>query len=183
MRTIVERSLRQAGLDLSPVMEAGNGAEALAILDTHPIDLILSDINMPVMDSLEFVRQQSRRVRGIAVCLRAGKNGKNLSIEDEQNDDAGHDTWGAIGVRTVSQALAQRHVLGVAGMIEHSLGLSSVSGTSGAGTPQAASPGENNSCLPLKISLKSSDVVPMNTPEALEGALWSSHTEPRSGRS
>ena len=57
MRKIVERSLRQAGLDLSPVMEAGNGAEALAILDTHPIDLILSDINMPVMDGLEFVRQ------------------------------------------------------------------------------------------------------------------------------
>ena len=50
---------------------------------------------------------------------------KNLSIEDDPSDDAGHDTWGAIGVRAVSQALAQRHVLGVAGMIEHSLGLSS----------------------------------------------------------
>jgi hypothetical protein len=65
---------------------------------------------------------------------------KNLSLEDEQNDDDRHDTWGAIGVRTVSQALAQRHVLGVAGMIEHSLGLSSASGTSSAGTPQPASP-------------------------------------------
>ena len=50
---------------------------------------------------------------------------KNLSIEDEQNNDAGHDTWGAIGVRAVSQALAQRHVLGIASMIEHSLGLNS----------------------------------------------------------
>ena len=50
---------------------------------------------------------------------------KNLSIEDEQNNDAGHDTWGALGVRAVSQALAQRHVLGIAGMIEHSLGLKS----------------------------------------------------------
>ncbi len=48
---------------------------------------------------------------------------KNLSIEDEQNNDAGHDTWGALGVRAISQCLAQRHVLGVASMIEHSLGL------------------------------------------------------------
>ncbi len=57
MRKIVERSLRQAGLDLSSVIEAGNGAEALGLLDTNLVDLILSDINMPVMDGLEFVRQ------------------------------------------------------------------------------------------------------------------------------
>ena len=32
MRKIVERSLRQAGIDLAQVLEAGNGAEALAVL-------------------------------------------------------------------------------------------------------------------------------------------------------
>lgn len=57
MRKIVERSLRQAGLDLQQVFEAGNGAEALAILGEQRVHLILSDINMPVMDGLEFVRQ------------------------------------------------------------------------------------------------------------------------------
>jgi hypothetical protein len=31
MRRIVERSLRQAGIDLVQVLEAGNGAEALAV--------------------------------------------------------------------------------------------------------------------------------------------------------
>lgn len=54
---------------------------------------------------------------------------KNLSIEDEQDNDAGHDTWGAMGVKAVSEALAQRHVLGIANMIEHTLGLKSA-GTS-----------------------------------------------------
>jgi two-component system chemotaxis response regulator CheY len=39
------------------VLEAGNGAEALGLLDGNAVDLILSDINMPVMDGLEFVRQ------------------------------------------------------------------------------------------------------------------------------
>jgi hypothetical protein len=95
---------------------------------------------------------------------------KNLSIEDEQNDDAGHDTWGAIGVQAVSHALAQRHVLGVAGMIEHSLGISS-SGTSSPGNPPSSSPEKNNSGVPLKIPLKSSAGLPMNPPEALKGTL------------
>ena len=57
MRKIVERSLRQAGIDLSKVFEAGNGAEALAALQESPVDLILCDINMPVMDGLEFIKQ------------------------------------------------------------------------------------------------------------------------------
>jgi len=56
MRKIVERSLRQAGIELSKVFEAGNGAEGLAVLAENRVDLILCDINMPVMDGLEFVK-------------------------------------------------------------------------------------------------------------------------------
>ena len=57
MRKIVERSLRQAGIDLSEVFQAGNGAEALGVLSDTQVDLILCDINMPVMDGLEFIKQ------------------------------------------------------------------------------------------------------------------------------
>jgi two-component system, chemotaxis family, chemotaxis protein CheY len=57
MRRIVERSLRQAGLELSAVHEAGSGAEGLELLKNKQVDLILSDINMPAMDGLEFLRQ------------------------------------------------------------------------------------------------------------------------------
>lgn len=57
MRKIVERSLRQAGLESLVVFEAGSGNEALQILKSKEVDLILSDINMPSMDGLEFVRQ------------------------------------------------------------------------------------------------------------------------------
>jgi two-component system chemotaxis response regulator CheY len=57
MRKIVERSLRQAGLDLLVVHEAGSGTEGLDLLRAQPVDLILSDINMPAMDGLEFLRQ------------------------------------------------------------------------------------------------------------------------------
>jgi two-component system, chemotaxis family, chemotaxis protein CheY len=57
MRKIVERTLRQAGLVALIVREAGNGHEGLEILKVQPVDLILSDINMPSMDGLEFLRQ------------------------------------------------------------------------------------------------------------------------------
>ena len=57
MRKIVERALRQAGLDLVTVHEAASGTEGLEVLKAGKVDLILSDINMPSMDGLEFLRQ------------------------------------------------------------------------------------------------------------------------------
>ena len=57
MRKIVERALRQAGLDPMTVHEAGSGTEGLELLKDKQVDLILSDINMPSMDGLEFLRQ------------------------------------------------------------------------------------------------------------------------------
>jgi two-component system, chemotaxis family, chemotaxis protein CheY len=57
MRKIVAGSLRQAGMELGEVVEAGNGREALTAVRGGAFDLILSDINMPEMDGLEFLRQ------------------------------------------------------------------------------------------------------------------------------
>ncbi len=57
MRKIVERALRQAGLESLVVHEAGSGVEGLELLKGRKVHLILSDINMPSMDGLEFVRQ------------------------------------------------------------------------------------------------------------------------------
>lgn len=71
MRKIVERSLRQAGIELEKVVEAGNGAEALGVLRDNAVDLILCDINMPVMDGLEFVRQMGtvENAKGVPVVM------------------------------------------------------------------------------------------------------------------
>jgi two-component system chemotaxis response regulator CheY len=71
MRKIVERSLRQAGLDLGEVLEANNGAEALAEVQKGSLDLILSDINMPAMDGLEFLRNLAKvdSAKGVPVVM------------------------------------------------------------------------------------------------------------------
>jgi two-component system chemotaxis response regulator CheY len=71
MRKIVERALRQAGLELAEVLEAGNGAEALAEIDKGVPDMILSDINMPVMDGLEFLKNLAKveAAKGVPVIM------------------------------------------------------------------------------------------------------------------
>jgi two-component system chemotaxis response regulator CheY len=61
MRKIVERALRQAGVCLAVVLEASSGTEGLELLCQHRVDLIVSDINMPKMDGLEFLRQLRSR--------------------------------------------------------------------------------------------------------------------------
>ncbi|HTP45228.1 MAG TPA: response regulator [Candidatus Acidoferrales bacterium] len=67
MRKIVERALRQAGLEINEVLEASNGAEALVEVQKGSLDIILSDINMPVMDGLEFLRNLAKLDAGKGV--------------------------------------------------------------------------------------------------------------------
>jgi two-component system chemotaxis response regulator CheY len=71
MRKIVARSLRRAGISISQVVEAANGAEALGALRDNKVDLILCDINMPVMDGLEFVKQLAtvENAKGVPVVM------------------------------------------------------------------------------------------------------------------
>jgi two-component system, chemotaxis family, chemotaxis protein CheY len=71
MRKIVARALQQCGVNSAEIIEAGNGAEALDVVRRERLDLVLSDINMPVMDGLEFVRQLQSvdNARGVPVVM------------------------------------------------------------------------------------------------------------------
>lgn len=83
MRKIVERSLRQAGVELAKVLEAGNGLEALGVLRGCQVDVVFSDINMPVMDGLEFVRQMQAIESGkkIPVMMITTEGGESRVVE------------------------------------------------------------------------------------------------------
>ncbi len=56
VRGLVARALRLAGLPLGTVLQAGNGAEALEVLKTQEVDVIVTDIHMPEMDGLTLIR-------------------------------------------------------------------------------------------------------------------------------
>jgi two-component system chemotaxis response regulator CheY len=55
IRKILTRVLRQTGMAIQTIHEAGDGQEALAVMALHRIDLVLSDINMPKMDGLQLL--------------------------------------------------------------------------------------------------------------------------------
>jgi two-component system chemotaxis response regulator CheY len=55
IRKILHRVLVQAEVPLGKVHEASDGAEGLEKLKTEKVGLILSDINMPNMDGIEFL--------------------------------------------------------------------------------------------------------------------------------
>jgi two-component system, chemotaxis family, chemotaxis protein CheY len=59
-RKMVRRALGLCGLKVGVVYEAGDGAEALDALSRHRVDLVLADINMPVMSGMEMVERMSR---------------------------------------------------------------------------------------------------------------------------
>jgi two-component system chemotaxis response regulator CheY len=59
MRQMVSFTLREANFD---VLEAENGQDALQKVEGQKFDLILTDLNMPIMDGITFIRN----ARGLA---------------------------------------------------------------------------------------------------------------------
>jgi two-component system chemotaxis response regulator CheY len=56
MRKIIVRGLQDAGFSDAEFIEAADGAAGLDALSKDEIDLVLSDINMPIMNGIQFVR-------------------------------------------------------------------------------------------------------------------------------
>jgi two-component system, chemotaxis family, chemotaxis protein CheY len=68
MRQMVAFTLQQAGF---AVLEGSNGQEGLTKLASQRVDLIVTDLNMPVMDGITFIRNIRRgaTTRGIPVLM------------------------------------------------------------------------------------------------------------------
>jgi two-component system chemotaxis response regulator CheY len=59
IRKTLQRMLKQAEIPLGEIYEAGEGVEAVDTLRKQKVGLVLSDINMPNMDGLEFCQAGS----------------------------------------------------------------------------------------------------------------------------
>jgi two-component system, chemotaxis family, chemotaxis protein CheY len=59
MRAVIKKTVSMSGVPVGEFHEAGNGKEALAVLATTWIDVILSDINMPEMGGMELLKKIS----------------------------------------------------------------------------------------------------------------------------
>jgi two-component system chemotaxis response regulator CheY len=70
-RKMVRRAIGLCGLRIAEVHEAGDGAAALEQLAARRVDLVLADVNMPVMNGIEMVERMSKdpRLSGIPVVI------------------------------------------------------------------------------------------------------------------
>jgi two-component system chemotaxis response regulator CheY len=71
MRTFVRRVLDLSGLEVAKYLQAGNGQEVLDVLREEYVDVVLTDINIPVMDGAQFVRllEEDDSLRSIPVLV------------------------------------------------------------------------------------------------------------------
>lgn len=71
LRATARRAVLQAGVAPERVREAANGKDALDQLAKEPADIVLLDLNMPVMDGYQFVeaKAQMPALAGIKVAL------------------------------------------------------------------------------------------------------------------
>lgn len=57
MRAVITKLVRMSGLPVGQIHHASDGAKALAVLETHAVDLMTVDINMAGMTGDELVRR------------------------------------------------------------------------------------------------------------------------------
>ena len=55
MRAVIKKTIKVSGFKVGQFLEAGDGEQALKVLEDEWVDLVLSDINMPNMNGLELI--------------------------------------------------------------------------------------------------------------------------------
>jgi two-component system, chemotaxis family, chemotaxis protein CheY len=92
IRKILTRVLRQTGMAIQTIHEAGDGQDALAVMAQHRIDLVLSDINMPKMDGLQLLAslKASPQWRSIPVVMITTEGGETKVAEAVRLGAAGY---------------------------------------------------------------------------------------------
>ena len=86
IRKILQRMLRQTNVPLGNILEAGDGVEAIEMLKAQPVNLVLSDINMPNMDGLQLLGalRASTEWKGIPVIMITTEGGEAKVMEAVQ---------------------------------------------------------------------------------------------------
>jgi len=61
MRALLHRVVGLADLPIGTIYQAPNGLEALKILETYSVQALFTDLNMPVMNGMDLLREVAKR--------------------------------------------------------------------------------------------------------------------------
>jgi two-component system chemotaxis response regulator CheY len=89
MRRMIAFTLESSGFS---VIQGCNGAEGLELLNQQTADLIIADVNMPVMDGITFVRH-ARELPGSATIPILMLTTENLKSRVAEAREAGASGW------------------------------------------------------------------------------------------
>lgn len=89
LRNLVSVVLQTAGYE---VIEAADGADALAKLDARRVHLMICDVNMPIMDGITFVKhvKQLPQHRFVPILMLTTESGESRRLEGQM---AGAKAW------------------------------------------------------------------------------------------
>jgi two-component system, chemotaxis family, chemotaxis protein CheY len=89
IRQMVKLTLSNAGYD---VVEAGNGAEGLSKAQGSALDMVVTDLNMPVMNGLDLIRALRKlpSYRGVPILFLTTESDAAMKKEAK---DAGATGW------------------------------------------------------------------------------------------
>ncbi len=89
MRQMVRLTLSGAGYS---VLEAENGAEGLKVAQGKPVQMVVTDLNMPVMDGLSFIRELRKlpAYRGVPILFLTTESDAGIK---QQAKEAGATGW------------------------------------------------------------------------------------------
>ena len=87
------------------VLEAADGAEGLAKAKSHPVDLVITDLNMPVMDGIEMIKHMRGlpALTGIPI----------LFLSTESNDGVKQKAKAAGATGWITKPFSPEQLLGV----------------------------------------------------------------------
>ena len=80
IRQMVAMTLKSAG---HQVLEAGNGAEGFDKATANSVDAVITDLNMPVMNGIEFIRKYRTHPssKGVPIILLTTESDETLKAE------------------------------------------------------------------------------------------------------
>jgi two-component system chemotaxis response regulator CheY len=82
-RSIMKKLIELSGIDSGSIFEAGNGEAALSVLKQQWIDIVLSDVKMPVMDGIGLLKaMKNDEVLGMIPVIMTSAEG-NAQVQND----------------------------------------------------------------------------------------------------